>query len=168
MPAQLKYKETMIVFQEVPNEVSLAINVTGCPYHCIGCHSPHLWEDAGTPLLDTLASLIEHHHEYITCVAFMGGDHNLPELAAALAMVKTYRLKTCLYTGSDSFPPVPVLRLLDYIKLGPYWENAGGLNSPTTNQRFFKVEPETLTLTDQTYLFRRKEQDDPHPLQPGL
>ena len=41
----LKYVNCDIVFQEVPNEVALAINISGCPCHCPGCHSPYLWQD---------------------------------------------------------------------------------------------------------------------------
>ena len=33
-----------------------------------------------------------------------------------------------------------MLALLDYLKLGPYDERLGGLDSPTTNQRFYRVE----------------------------
>ena len=34
----LKYVNTGIVFQEIPDEVTLAINISGCPCHCPGCH----------------------------------------------------------------------------------------------------------------------------------
>ena len=43
----LKYTSYTVVFQEVPDEVSLAFEVSGCPFKCEGCHSPHLWEDVG-------------------------------------------------------------------------------------------------------------------------
>ena len=33
-----------------------------------------------------------------------------------------------------------MLALLDYLKLGPYDERFGGLDSPTTNQRFYRIE----------------------------
>ena len=39
-----------IVFQEVPGEVTLALNISQCPNHCPGCHSPHLQDDIGLPL----------------------------------------------------------------------------------------------------------------------
>lgn len=45
--------------------------------------------------------------------------------------------------------------MLDYLKLGHYDERLGGLDSPTTNQRFFRIE--AGKLFDQTYLFRRRE-----------
>ena len=46
----LKYANTDIVFQEIPDEVTLAINITNCPCHCPGFHSHYLWEDIGLPL----------------------------------------------------------------------------------------------------------------------
>ena len=36
-----------VVFQEIPGEVTLALNLSGCPNRCAGCHSPHLWEEVG-------------------------------------------------------------------------------------------------------------------------
>ena len=64
-----------IVFQEVPDEVSLAINITNCPNHCEGCHSPHLWDDIGEELTtELLSSLIAQYEKLITCVLLMGGD----------------------------------------------------------------------------------------------
>ena len=46
----VRYFNFDVVFAEVPDQVSLAINITGCPNRCPGCHSPHLWEDAGRVL----------------------------------------------------------------------------------------------------------------------
>ncbi|WP_231731034.1 4Fe-4S cluster-binding domain-containing protein [Lacimicrobium alkaliphilum] len=33
-----------ICFQEVPDEVSLAFTITGCPLACAGCHSRDTWD----------------------------------------------------------------------------------------------------------------------------
>ena len=46
----LKYVNSSVVFQEIPDEVTLAINISNCPCHCPGCHSKYLWEDIGLPL----------------------------------------------------------------------------------------------------------------------
>ena len=46
----VKYYNAMTVFEEIPNEITLAINITNCPCHCEGCHSKFLWEDTGTEL----------------------------------------------------------------------------------------------------------------------
>ena len=37
----LKYANFDIVFQEVPDEVTLAINISNCPNQCVGCHSKY-------------------------------------------------------------------------------------------------------------------------------
>ena len=64
----LKYLNTQIVFQEIPDEISLAINITQCPNNCKGCHSEYLKEDIGTELTKTeLAKLIEQN-ERMSCI----------------------------------------------------------------------------------------------------
>ena len=56
----LKYVDTKVVFQEVPDEITLAINISNCPCHCINCHSSYLAEDIGEPLdLQHLTNLIK-------------------------------------------------------------------------------------------------------------
>ena len=72
----LKYLGYNIVFQEVPNEVSLAINISNCPHRCKNCHSSYLWNDAGNLVTDDLAYLLNKYEKYISCVCFMGGDQN--------------------------------------------------------------------------------------------
>ena len=58
----IRYYNFDIVFAEIPDEVTLAINITGCPYRCEGCHSPHLREDRGERLdADALAALLERY-----------------------------------------------------------------------------------------------------------
>ncbi len=133
----LKVASFDIVFQEIPGEVTLALNLSNCPCHCPGCHSPHLAEDIGEPLMaDLLDGLMARYGSMITCVAFMGGDSDPDEVARWAEYVRP--LKTAWYSGRTSFPRNP--RALDYLKLGPYIESLGGLKSPTTNQRLYKRE----------------------------
>lgn len=139
----LKYVGTQIVFQEVPDEVSLAINLSLCPNHCDGCHSPELWEDIGEVLdLRTLDELIEKN-KGITCVAFMGGDNDVWALYESAKMVHSkFGLKTCWYSGRDSLSDrVPWHHAWDYIKLGHYDKELGGLDKKTTNQRLWSYCP---------------------------
>lgn len=138
----LKYVGTQIVFQEVPDEVSLAINLSLCPNHCKGCHSPELWEDIGEELtLKTLEKLIGQNPG-ITCVAFMGGDNDVWGLYEAAKFVHSkFGLKTCWYSGRDTLADrIKWAHGWDYIKLGHYNEELGGLDKKTTNQRLYKFE----------------------------
>lgn len=41
----VRYHNFDIVFAEIPDETTLAINITNCPNRCPGCHSPHLQRD---------------------------------------------------------------------------------------------------------------------------
>lgn len=71
----LRYADYDIVFQEIPDEVTLAINLSNCPNHCKGCHSAYLMEDVGEPLTEeSLSTLLGKYGKAITCVCFMGGD----------------------------------------------------------------------------------------------
>ena len=82
----LKYANFDIVFQEVPDEVTLAINISNCPNQCVGCHSQYLWKDVGYVLdKESLDELVEKYQSGITCVCFMGGDAE-PYDVANLAM----------------------------------------------------------------------------------
>ena len=133
-----------IVFQEIPGEVTLALNLSNCPCHCPGCHSPHLAQDIGEPLNEELLDgLIARYGAMITCVAFMGGDADPAEVAKWAEYIKALPtpLKTAWYSGRTIFPGepgTPIQPSFDYIKLGPYVEDLGGLKSPTTNQRLYK------------------------------
>ena len=82
----LKYANFDIVFQEVPDEVTLAINISNCPNQCVGCHSQYLWYDVGDVLdKEALDELVDKYKSGITCVCFMGGDAD-PYDVANLAM----------------------------------------------------------------------------------
>lgn len=124
-----------VVFQEIPGEVTLALNLSGCPCHCPGCHSPHLADDIGEVLDEELLDgLIARYKGLITCVAFMGGDATPAEVRAMAAHVRD--LKTAWYSGRPGTPSEA--ETYDYVKFGPYIESLGGLKSPTTNQRLYK------------------------------
>ena len=139
-----------IVFQEIPGEVTLALNLSNCPCHCPGCHSPHLADDIGEPLNeDLLNGLLARYGAMITCVAFMGGDAEPEEVARWARYLKleigNLKLKTAWYSGRPTYPNTPKNQIIpntpnpfDYVKLGPYIESLGGLKSPTTNQRLYK------------------------------
>lgn len=150
----LKYVDTKVVFQEVPNEITLAINISGCPCNCRGCHSPYLAEDIGERLrYDNLISLI-HKNKGITCVAFMGGDADPLSVNAYASIIKEQfpNLKVAWYSGRQELNEDIELNNFDFIKLGSYKEEFGPLNSRTTNQRFYKVNgKELVDITSRFY-----------------
>lgn len=141
----LKYVDTKIVFQEIPDEITLAINISNCPCHCKGCHSPYLAEDIGKELNSHSLKRLIDNNKGITCISFMGGDSNPSDIDALAQWVKIYYpLKVAWYSGRQELAKEINLKWFDFIKLGPYIEELGPLNSKTTNQRFYKVVNDEL------------------------
>lgn len=147
----LKYLNPMVVFAEIPDEVSLAIPITNCPHRCEGCHSPELHKDIGKDLTQrTLQKLIQEQDGFITCVCFMGGDSE-PNLVDMLAeVVHNCGLKVGWYSGNDRIHEAIHLKNFDYIKIGPYIKEKGSLDNPNTNQKLYKIDNESLVLHDIT------------------
>ena len=157
----LKYVDTLVGFSEVPDEISLCINISGCKNNCKGCHSSYLKKDVGQPLTKTAVYKLIEENKGITCVCFMGGEQNPLDLIDCLHIVHQLGLKTCLYSGVDSINyivAIGISSLCDYIKVGHYDERLGGLNSLTTNQKFFsRIDGH---LVDTTYKFQKGYRND--------
>lgn len=137
----LKYANFDIVFQEVPDEVTLAINISNCPNQCVGCHSTYLWDDVGYVLdKESLDKLVDQYKSGITCVCFMGGDAEPYDVANLAMHIKNkYKdMKTAWYSGKNELPESFHDETFDYIKTGRYDAKYGPLNSLTTNQRMIK------------------------------
>ena len=138
----MKYFSSKLVFKEVPSEISLAIEITGCPLRCKGCHSPHLRNHKlGTELTNQeFIRLLLKYKDAITCVVFLGGEWYKEGLVDKLVIAKNIGLKTALYTGEESVSE-DILQHLNYLKTGPYIEHLGGLESPdTTNQKLIRIK----------------------------
>lgn len=166
----LKYVDTMVTFSEVPDEITLCINISNCHCHCKNCHSSYLAEDIGKPLIEYPKGysddFIVHVDELIekssgiSCVSMMGGDSD-PCLVNVLAsyIKHTYpKLRVAWYSGRQELSKNIMLENFDYIKLGPYSEELGPLNSKTTNQRMYKVveQNNNYELVDITDRFWKK------------
>lgn len=170
----LKYVDTKVVFAEIPDEITLAINISNCPCHCKGCHSPYLAEDIGKVLIhynkqgDNYITSVDEIIESnlgITCVAIMGGDSEpilVNELAKYIKCNYDDSLKVAWYSGKSEIDQNIDLKNFDYIKVGPYIEEKGPLNNPNTNQRLYEVNrlsklPDRFSLKDITYKFWKNE-----------
>ena len=131
----LHYSHPHIVLEEVPNEISLALSISGCPLRCKGCHSQFTYLPTyGDPLTPQQMLRLLQKHPHITCVLFYGGEWNPTELITIFqAIPRKYLL--ALYTGLE-YDQVPsqLLQYLDYLKTGPYIEALGGLQNKQTNQ----------------------------------
>lgn len=156
----LKYIYCKEIFSEVPWELTLGISISGCQIHCKGCHSRELWEDKGTPLtIEELQSLLDKH-QGITCLCLLGGEHDIDSLTE-LFMYAHERIKTAWYCGLDMIPKdkVGILEYLDFVKIGHYDQELGGLDSPITNQKFYKVESysnnDSVKVIDITSVFHK-------------
>ena len=71
-------------------------------------------------------------------------------------------LKVAWYSGRKEIPNEIDLKNFSYIKVGPYVEEYGPLNSRTTNQRLYEVNrigklPDRFALKDITHKFWKDE-----------
>lgn len=136
-------EETSVVFEEIPDEITLCLNITNCQNNCKGCHSPHLKQNIGS-LLDfrRFDELLEKNGG-ITCLCFMGEGNDEKGLKEAISYLKEKypEIKVALYSGRSEITDPFYWKNLDYLKIGPYMEEFGPLNKPTTNQRMYKRVP---------------------------
>ena len=148
----VKYTEIEVVFEEIPDKISLAIAISNCPFRCKGCHSEYLRDDVGTLLtVEELKKLIERN-KGVNCILFMGDGNDMEEICKLADFVKSNysMVSTAIYSGYDTILPV-YLKVFDYIKTGKYNENLGPISKKTTNQRLYRIT--NNTSTDITTLF---------------
>ena len=126
-----------IVFQEVPNEISLCFSITGCKVGCKGCHSTELWNESyGMPLTkENYLNWLKKYKGLISCVVFFGGEWQANALIEKLLIAKNLGLKTCLYSGEKHID-INISQHLDFLKTGAWQAELGGLESPNSNQVF--------------------------------
>lgn len=153
----LKYLYCKEIFKEVPGEITLGISISGCQIRCVGCHSRDLWEDKGTSLTQECLEHLLKEHQGITCVCLFGGEHDIDSLIE-LFMYAHKRVKTAWYCGLDRIPDNKkgILQYLDYLKLGHYDQELGGLDSLTTNQKLYLIN--NGKLEDITFKLQNEHQ----------
>lgn len=161
----ITYVITEITFSEIPDEISLCINLSNCPHRCKGCHSKYLQENIGYNLTpEVLENMIKEHKDKITCICFMGGDNDTKTLNSLAAIIKDkYKdLKIGWYSGNKGLDKNIELKNFDYIKIGAYIEKLGPINKETSNQKMYEVLTSILNngkieykLNDITYKYRK-------------
>lgn len=145
----LKYVDSIVTFTEIPDEITLCINISGCQIRCPDCHSKYLWEDVGKSLTGEVLEELINKNEGITCVCLMGGDHEpyeVYELFKHIALQFPWLL-LAWYSGLDKTISY-ILSLVDYYKVGHYDKNLGGLDKKTTNQRLFMINHNNRFVED--------------------
>lgn len=137
----IKYipEDLLVVFEEIPDEITLALNISNCQNCCIGCHTPYLRQNIGDELDEEKIKELIEQNSGISCVCFMGegNDHEALINLAQYIRREFPDLKTALYSGREGVED-ELYDLFDYIKVGPYIEKYGPLDTPTTNQRLYK------------------------------
>ena len=137
----LKFLNTMVVFEEIPDKISLAVNMTNCQNKCVGCHSPQLRKDIGKELTEEVVDELIKENEGINCFLFMGEGNDKDSLIKMARYIKEKyaSLSLAIYSGRDNVED-DFYELFDYVKIGPYIAKFGPLNKDTTNQRLLKIE----------------------------
>lgn len=137
----LKFLNTMVVFEEIPDKISLAVNMTNCQNKCVGCHSPQLRKDIGKELTEEVVDELIKENEGINCFLFMGEGNDKDSLIKMARYIKEKyaSLSLAIYSGRDNVED-DFYELFDYVKIGPYIAEFGPLNKDTTNQRLLKIE----------------------------
>lgn len=131
---------TSVVMEEIPDMVTLAVDISNCTGLCEGCHSPFLRKDVGVELTSAVIDKLLADNFGVNCFLFLGEGND----SAALMSVASYirnaypNVSLALYSGRENVED-EIYDLFDYVKVGPYRPDCGPLNFTTTNQRLYHV-----------------------------
>lgn len=143
---------TEVVLEEIPGKVTLAVEISNCQGSCIGCHSPFLRTDIGDELSFEVVKMLIDSNFGINCLLFLGEGNDQEALLSLARQIKQayHNMELAVYSGRPEVEE-EYYEIFDYVKIGPYIEEFGPLNSPTTNQKLFHKRE------DITYKFWRKQ-----------
>ena len=82
----IKYvpKLTSVVMEEIPDRVTLAVEISNCRGNCAGCHSPFLKQDIGLELTPEIITALVGDNFGVNCFLFLGEGQD-PEALLRLA-----------------------------------------------------------------------------------
>ena len=138
---------TSVVMEEIPDRVTLAVEISHCRGNCPGCHSPFLKEDIGEELTPERIDALVADNFGVDCFLFLGEGRDPEALRDLAVYVRALGLKAAVYSGRREVDDM-LWENFDYVKVGPYVEELGPLNKPTTNQRLYRVLSEGESVTD--------------------
>jgi anaerobic ribonucleoside-triphosphate reductase activating protein len=138
---------TSVVLEEIPDRVSLAVDISNCRGNCEGCHSPFLKKNIGRELTADVIDALVADNFGVNCFLFLGEGRDPEALLELADHVHSLGLEAAVYSGREVVEDI-FWNHFDYIKLGPYKPAFGPLNSPATNQRLYHIldgRPEDIT-----------------------
>ena len=129
---------TDIVLEEIPDRVTLAVEISNCRGSCPGCHSPFLKEDLGVELTPAAVDKLIGDNFGVNCFLLLGEGKDVQALLGIAEHLRRHypEIERAVYSGRPEVEP-EVRAAFDYVKVGPYVEALGPLNEPTTNQRLY-------------------------------
>lgn len=131
---------TSVVMEEIPDMVTLAVDISNCTGLCEGCHSPFLRKDVGAELTPAVIDKLLADNFGVNCFLFLGEGNDREALMSVASYIRTAypAVSLAIYSGRENVED-DIYALFDYVKVGPYRPDCGPLNSTTTNQRLYRV-----------------------------
>lgn len=136
-----------ISMNEIPDHIAVAIELGNCSRRCKGCHSEWCRKKLPKAQWTEMEAIMMKVNKLVKqgadAIVLMGGTTNgiSPEdLTRAINILNTYA-PVGLYSGADFSSNIHSYlkrnAKLRWLKTGSFIQECGGLDSPTTNQRFF-------------------------------
>ena len=156
-----------ITFTEIPDHITVFFEIGGCKMKCKGCHSPYLHtciaHDLYTTIEDMKAYVEDQKAKGANAIVLMGGTWNhgvdtqtLVDIIKELSKILPVGIFSGLPCGAAIHHKVlRYIEELQWLKIGDYKEALGGLDSPTTNQRFYTRCSPWGEWEDCTHLFQK-------------
>ena len=83
---------TSVVMEEIPDKVTLAVDISNCTGLCEGCHSPFLRKDVGEELTPEAVDSMLSDNFGVNCFLFLGEGNDPEALMKITAYIRYVRL----------------------------------------------------------------------------
>ncbi len=97
---------TSVVLEEIPDRVSLAVDISNCRGNCVGCHSPFLKQDIGEELTPGVIDSLVADNFGVNCFLFLGEGQDPGTLLDLARYARGKGLEVALYSGREEVEPV--------------------------------------------------------------